>query len=165
MQLNRLRVGEVLTAVGSLGLFATLFFDWFEPEGRLPVPIAPEDGWSGLGWVLVVLLLVAIAASLTLVVLTVAVEPVGLTVSVAAVTTAIGIIATLALLIRLALAQPDLGYGLGDSQVHLMPAAYVGLLACALLAVGAWVAFADERTEAPYSAPPELTPRPIPPTV
>ena len=60
--------------------------------------------------------------------------------------------------------KPDLGAGLPDKAVTIEPAAYVGLVFCLAIALGAWVALKDERTDAPESAytPPE--PRPAPPT-
>jgi hypothetical protein len=122
-----------------------------------------QSGFNGLGWLLVVVLLVAVVTSLTLAALTVTLEPVGLTVTTAVVATATGMIATVALLVRLTLGQPDLGYGLQDAQVHTMPAAYAGLAGTILLTFGSWLSMADERTRAPYSAAPDLPARPIPP--
>ena len=180
MRLDRLRSGELLAGLGAVALLVLLFLDWVRPEGSLLrqhgaeipqslqgtanqlvdqfVQANAQTGWRGLGWIVVVVLLCAVIAALTLVVLTVTQEPVGLTVGSAVVTTAIGVIATLILLVRLTLAQPDLGAGLPDRFVDVLAPAWLGLLSCALIAVGGWITMADERTAAPYSAAPDLPP-------
>jgi hypothetical protein len=150
-----------MAAAGALILFVALLFDWFRPERGGPG--GAQSGFNGLGWLLVIVLLLAVVAALTLAALTVTLEPVGLTVTTAVTTTAVGTIATIALAIRLTLGQPDLGAGLADAQVQVLAAAYVGLLGTVLLTAGGWLSMADERTAAPYSAAPDVPARPIPP--
>jgi hypothetical protein len=181
MRLDRLRAGESLAGLGALALLVLLFLDWVRPEAALlrqPGAAIPQSlqgaadrvvqefvdanaqtGWHGLGWLMVVVLLLAIVAALTLVVLTVTQEPVGLTVGSAVITTAMGVIAAVALLIRLTLGQPDLGAGLPDRYVDVLAPAWLGLLSCLLIAAGGWITMADERTSAPYSTAPDLPPR------
>jgi len=66
VSLGRLRLGEWVTLAGALGLFVTLFFDWFgvEGDGRFleivrVSGVLEKSGWSGVGWALAVLLAVA----------------------------------------------------------------------------------------------------------
>jgi hypothetical protein len=181
MHLDRMRAGEGLAGLGAVALLVLLFLDWVRPEGDLLrqrgaeipqslqgvvgravrdfVDANAQTGWKGLGWLMVVVLLLAILAALTLVVLTVTQEPVGPAIGSAVITTALGIVATLALLIRLTLAQPDLGAGLPDRYVDVLAPAWLGLAATAMIAAGGWIAMADERTGARYSAAPDLPPR------
>ena len=58
--------------------------------------------------------------------------------------------------------QPDLDLGLGNDAVSVQLAGYLGLVALALIAVGAWIAIADERTDAPDSAYTPPPARPVP---
>lgn len=187
MHLDRLRSGEALAGFGAIALVVLLSFTWFQPEAGLVRPrggfelpagfdeqaahnasafIAnlAQSGWSGLGWALVVVLMLAVVAALTLVVLTVTPNPVALPIAAGNITVALGGIATLVLAVRLGLAQPDLGFGFQDAQVDVRPVALLGLVACACIPAGAWRSLADERKDVPGSAPPEVTPRPIPPT-
>ena len=43
------------------------------------------------------------------------------------------------------------------------PAAYAGIVFAALIPIGGWWIMADERKHAPYSAAPDVEPRPAPP--
>lgn len=184
MHLSRLRPGEVLAGLAAVGLLITLVLKWAAPEpgllrgptGDLPASLSPladeaagaysdrlaQSGLSALGWFTVLVLLVAAVLALLLVLATVTLEPVGLAVTATTVTTAFGAFATLVLLVRLTLAQPALGLSLQDADVALRWPAYVGLACTALIAVGGWLALADERTDAAYSAAPDLPPRPAP---
>ena len=65
-------------------------------------------------------------------------------------------------LIRVLVTQPDLDLGLGNGEVSIETAAYLGLAALALMLVGAWTALSDERTDAPDSAYTPPPPRPVP---
>jgi hypothetical protein len=61
------------------------------------------------------------------------------------------------------LTQPDLGIGAPNAVVDVRGGAYLGLLFCALLAIGGWVTLADERTDAAQSRVTPPDPRPVPP--
>jgi hypothetical protein len=180
MSVTRLRAGEAIAGIGAIGLLITLFFDWFGLEGGKYVPLQGKNvtggvqinndfaarfgqsGWDALGWLALLLTLAAIVAALAAVAATVARQPVAWAVGASVATTFLGLIAFCALVIS-ALSQPDLGFGLPNFLVSVKPAAYVGLVFAALIPIGGWWIMADERTEAPYSAPPELEPRPAPP--
>lgn len=178
MDLRRLRLGELLAAVGAVVLVVSLFLDWvhgpiaqanYVLRGYGAVVYSKDvyDGAaSGLeagGIVLVVLLLAVAALAATLVVLTVTVEPVGLTMASAVGTAFFGIVMTIATTLRVLLFQPDLGIGLGDSDVQMQLGAYLSLAGVFLCAAGGWITMRDERQSAPYSAAPTLEPRPAPP--
>lgn len=184
MHLDRLRTGEGLAGLGGLGLLILLFFEWFRPEASVRldpgndltgavkasadqtvsayVHSLAQTGWSGLGWGVVVVLLLAIIAALTVVALTVSEEPVGMAVGATVLATGLGLIAFVVLLVRLTIGQPNLGLGLGNAQVDVLAPAIAGLVCTGLIAAGGWLALADERTKAPYSAAPEVPVRPLP---
>jgi hypothetical protein len=77
-------------------------------------------------------------------------------------TVVLGIATLLIALIRVLITQPDLDLGLGNGDVTIQAAAYLGVLALALIPAGAWITLADERTDAPESAytPPPARPAP-----
>jgi hypothetical protein len=153
MDLTRLRLGEVLSGAAALALLTTLFFDWNRDRGSaaMGVSAGTESGWSSLGVVMLLLLLVAIGLALALVFTTAGKRPAAIPVGAAVLTTGVGIVMTIVLAIRVLF--------LDDSLV----AAYLGLLFMLLIPVGSWIALADERTDAPYSAAPDLPRRPAPP--
>jgi hypothetical protein len=80
----------------------------------------------------------------------------------AVVTSAVGIITLPIALVRVLITQPDLDLGLGNTAVGIQTAGYLGLVALALTAAGAWITLTDERTDAPESAYTPPPPRPIP---
>jgi hypothetical protein len=154
--LRRIRRGEALLAVGAVGLFVLLFFDWFSGGG------VSQSGWSSLGWALDILLVVVIGLALTTVVLTaLGVKP-AIALGPGVFTAAFAIITLPIALIRVLITQPALGLGLGNDAVSVEVAGYLGLLALILIVVGAWVTLADERTDAPDSAYTPPPPRPVP---
>jgi hypothetical protein len=170
VSVGRLRTGELLAGVGAAGLFGSLFLDWFGLDtgafgpgfSRELAGLLTKDGWSSLGWLMVVVLVAAIALTGWLVISTLSAQSVTQPVAAAVLTATGGTIAFLALLIRV-LTQPDLGIGAPNSLVVVKAGAYVGLVCCLLIAAGGWIAIGDERTDAPESrtVPPE--PRPAPP--
>ena len=154
--MRRIRRGEALLAVGAIALFVLLFFDWFSGGG------VSQSGWSSLGWALDILLIVVIGLALTTVVLTamgvkpaIALGPGVFTVTFAAITLPIA-------LVRVLITQPALGLGLGNDAVSVEVAGYLGLLALIVTFAGAWIAIADERTDAPDSAYTPPPARPVP---
>ncbi len=153
MDVTRLRLGELLSGVAALALLATLFLDWNRDLGSaaMDASVTRESGWSSLGVVILLLLLIAVALALALVFTTAGKRPAAIPIGAAVLTTGAGIVVTIVLAIRVLL--------LDDSLV----AAYLGLLFMLLIPVGSWIAMADERTDAPYSAAPDLPRRPAPP--
>jgi hypothetical protein len=144
-------------------------------------------GWAYLGPFWVLLLVVTAAAGLAAVVLAAragAGRPTYGAVSAVVLGTFVSWLVLLLLLVRVLLARPtpsanDLGsdaivsaqattgslVDLGRAQAHLGLAtgAWIGLLGLLLLAVGFWMAVADDRTDAAESAVPPPPASPIPP--
>jgi hypothetical protein len=152
MDLSRLRLGELVGGAAALGLLVTLFFDW----NRRAAPLADggpgtQSGWGALGWLMLLLLLVAVALAFALVATTAGRSPAALPIGAAVLTTGAGIVVALVLIVRVLLLD------------HALGAAYVGLALGVLIPVGGWITMADERTDAPYSAAPDLPRRPAPP--
>jgi len=165
MDVARLRLGETVALVGALGLFISLFLDWFGVGGAGPETEAllSTSGWGAFGPVVCAVAAVAIALAVALAAATASRRPVALPVALAVLTTAVGIVALAVLLVRTLLLQPGLDGDLPNDLVTVGAGAFVGLLFAAAIPVGAWIAMADERKDAPYSAPPNLAPRPAPP--
>jgi hypothetical protein len=145
MDLSRLRIGELVAGAAAVALLVALSFDWNRAGATA------ESGWGALGVVTLVLVLAAIAVALVLVFVTVTKRPAALPIGAAVLTTFVGILVLVVLAIRVLL--------LDDS----LAAAHLGLLAMLLIPVGGWITMADERTDAPYSAAPDLPRRPAPP--
>ena len=146
MDLSRLRTGELVAGSAALALLVALFLDW----NREPGPVT-ETGWGSLGVLTLLLVLVAIGVALALACLTVTRRPAALPIGAAVITTFVGLVVLIVLAVRVVL--------LDDS----LAAAYLGLLLMALIPAGGWITMADERTDAPYSAAPDLPRRPAPP--
>lgn len=139
-RVRRLHGGELLAGAGAVGLLAALFLSWSRGA----------DGWSALGWLMVVLLVLAALAALWLVT---GIARGAVTQSVAAgvVAAPFGALVFVVLLVRV--------LTLGDLETG----AWIGLLLAALIPAGAWWSLADEGTgaaESRYVPPP---PRPVPP--
>lgn len=164
MSPGRLRRGELVALVGAVGLLVVLFLSWFGADVHgLPHAAIHHTGWATLGWLVDVLLVLAIAGGLSLAYLTAAratpAWPVGASIA----TITVGAVAFLVLVIRV-LTQPGLGADLPNAAVTVQLPAYLGLVLAALIPAGAWMALADERTDAPesrYTPPPA---RPVPGT-
>lgn len=154
--MRRIRLGEALTAIGAIGLFVLLFADWFEGGG------VSRSGWSSLGWGLVVLLVAVMAVAAVMVVSTVARAKPAIIVGSAVTTAVVGIVTLPIALLRVLVTQPDLDLGLGNGDVTIQTAGYLGILALALITAGAWITLADERTDAPESAYTPPPARPVP---
>jgi hypothetical protein len=154
--MRRIRRGEAMMGVGAIALFVLLFADWFKGGG------VSGSGWSSLGWALDVLL----AALLVMVAITLGSvltrAKVAIAIGATVLTAVLAIVTLPVALLRVLIFQPDLDLGLGNEAVTVQVAGYLGLVALALIAVGSWMAIADERTEAPDSAYTPPPPRPVP---
>ena len=167
--MSGLRAGEWTAAFGAAALLVTLFLPWFgvefpaTPPGNLAAPILVEvgggdSGWDTLGWVVIVLALVAIGCAAWLAIANATARPVAQLVAASVLTATVGTLAFVVLALRALLFQPG-----PNDIVVLRYGAWLGLLAALILAVGGWLAIKDDRTDSPESAytPPE--PRPAPP--
>jgi hypothetical protein len=165
MDVARLRLGESVALVGALGLLICLFLRWFgvDDAGPATEAVLSTSGWGAFGPVISVLAVAAVGLAIALAAATAARRPVALPVALAVITTAAGIVVLLVLLVRTFLLQPGLDGDLPNDLVTVRVEALVGLLFAAAIPVGGWLAMADDRRDAPYSAPPNLAPRPAPP--
>jgi hypothetical protein len=148
--MSRLRAGEWLAGLGAAGLLATLFLDWVGPRG--------QSGWSCLGWLVLALVLIAVACAAWLATATLVGRPIAELVAAAVLTATTGAFVAAVVALRALVFQPG-----PNDVVELRYGAYLGVLAALLVALGGWWAIADERTDAPdstYTPPP---PRPAPP--
>lgn len=168
MTFTRLRLGELVAAIGALGLTITLFLSWYglEEDAGVSAPRGAQNltdsGWTGLGIIGTILVVLALIAALLVVVTAAGRQAPAWAVGATILATFSGIIAFCAVAISM-LAQPELGIDLPNQLVNVEPAAYAGLVFAALIPAGGWIALADERTDAPYSAAPDIEPRPAPP--
>jgi hypothetical protein len=156
MRLFRLRSGEIVAGLGALLLLVMLFLPWF----------GERSGWSSLGWVALIPIVLAIACALALVVTTLT-ERDAATIPVAIGVVAVpwSLLAVLAILVRL-VAQPG-----ENAVVDVRTGAWIGLAGAVAILAGAWRAIGDERTGSAHArAQTERalsvrgTPRPVPPS-
>jgi hypothetical protein len=163
---TRLRTGEWLASLASVALFVVLFLNWFGLEGGTAAQAASvgvhTTGWATLGWFVDLLLALTIFGGLAFAYATMRRTSPAWAVSGAVLTSVVGWITFLVLLVRV-LTQPNLGVdGLPNSAVTVQLPAYLGLVLAAAIPLGAWLAMHDERTDAPESAYTPPPPRPVP---
>jgi hypothetical protein len=162
------RTGELIAGGGALGLFVVLFLDWFRLQSSLEFalrhPGPHTTGWGSLGWLMIVLLVLSMASAFALVLLSAIARPVNQPVAAAVLTFVLGSIAAPILLVRVIL-QPGLGIGAGNGVVGTCAAAWVGVVFAFAIALGGWLALADERLDAAGSAYAPPPARPAPPVV
>ena len=163
--MNRLRTGEWVAALGAAGLFISLFLNWFSVDGQsagwLAYAPAPDgvhlSGWGSLGWLMDLLLGVAIFGGASLSYMTVKRTSPAWPVGSGVLTMVLGSVIFVILAIRVA-TQPGLGLGLSNTPVLVEAPAYLGLLCALLIPLGAFLSLKDERTDSPearaYTAPP-----------
>jgi hypothetical protein len=172
MRLTRLRTGELIALLGALALLVSLFLRWYRggeyrigETGTRFLRDAAASGWSSLGWLALIPIVLAIACGLALVVVTLAERDsaaIPVTIGVTAVPWAL--LAVIAILVRL-VAQPG-----PNAFVDVRWPAYLGLAGALAILAGAWRAIGDERTDtAAARAQTERAlsvrgePRPVPP--
>jgi hypothetical protein len=145
MSLRRLRLGELLALAGAICVIVSMFVPSYNgPTGTL-------DAWDTFGGA-VVLILAAAAAALAMVVSAVTERSTALPVSTAVWCVPLGLIGTIAAVVRV-LERPD-GAGSTCAGVWLALAGALAIL------VGAWRAIDDERPSLYEPARPKPRPRP-----
>jgi hypothetical protein len=164
--MSRLRTGEWIAAISAVGLFVTLFFDWFSVDGHAagwtayaPGPVH-LSGWGSLGWFMDVLLGLMILGGVALALMNVRRAAPAWPVGASVLLWTTGALIWIALAVRVA-TQPGLGLGLSNRPVLVEAPAYLGLLFAALIPLGAFLALRDERTPTrealAYMPPPART--------
>jgi len=143
---RRLRPGDWLVLLGAVAVPATLALDWFDPA---------RSGYDALGWFAVALLVLIAALGLALVLLIAAGarDAVNLppAVFLAALTPFVFLITLVVVLLK-----P------GDATA-VAAGGWLGLLAIAVLSIGAWRSIGDERTDQRSRQVPLPPARPAPP--
>ncbi|HET6505957.1 MAG TPA: hypothetical protein VFG42_04150 [Baekduia sp.] len=155
--MSRMRVGEWVAGAGAVALLVLMFFDWFSlsaADGRHVVLLAGSlTGWSSLGWLMDLLVAIAIFGGLALSYMTVKRASPAWPVGAAVLTWILGSLIFLVLLVRVTIAQPG-----PDAFVDVTLAGYLGLVAAALVPLGAFLSIRDERTDSAearaYTPPP-----------
>ena len=182
MDFSRLRNGEIVAAISGLALFIFMFFNWFgggieistggtqDVPGIGEIPSEPSieetgvSGWDSLADFSGFLIALAAVSGVTLGALAVAGRRINLPFQRGVGTLVLGMLAVLLILWRM-LANP------GDLEIGI----FLGLIAAAGIAIGAWVALREDgfepllkvpggRTKVASASAPAATPTPRPAT-
>jgi hypothetical protein len=140
--------GELIAGVCGALLFVFMFFTWYG-VGTVDTGL---NAWQAFDLIDLVLLL-AVLVSVGTAVMAAASSGVNLPVAGSALTAGIGVLATVLVLYRLI--NPP-----GDQDVEREIGAWLGLLACAGIAIGGWLAMQEEGGPPPPSAPEAPPPSP-----
>ena len=150
MNLNRVRGGELVAAVGGLVLLISLLFlDWYGIGISLETPIGDFsaggdfgawDRQGAIGTLANLVILAAAVAALGLALLTASARTVALPVAASAVTAALGVAACIMIIGRM-LFQPG-----PNSLVDLEFGIYLALAGAVIIAYGGWQGMQEEGT-------------------
>ncbi|HUN79108.1 MAG TPA: hypothetical protein VMU32_09325 [Solirubrobacteraceae bacterium] len=145
MSLRRLRPGELVALLGSIGIVVALTMRWYEaPSGNL-------DAWSTFGPTIALLILAA-AGGFWLALATVTERTTALPVAAAVWGTLLGFVGVIAGAVRL-LERPD-------HATMLCAGAWVAFAGALLVLVGCWLSMRDERPGLYTPADPPVRPAP-----
>lgn len=133
MDVNRLRLGEMVAAAGAAVLFLVMFLDWYGVEGTS----VAANAWQVFSWVDLYLFLTVVVA-LSLAILTMGQRTVALPLSASVLVTAMGAVATLLILYRI-VDQPG-----PNELISVQIGAYLGLLAAVAITVGGYLSMREE---------------------
>jgi hypothetical protein len=168
MDFSRLRTGEKIAAGSAVALFIFMFFSWYGVDvGPISSALLDRAGvdTTVTAWVafdlLDLFLLLTIVVAIGLAVLTATGRSVALPVAASVITAVLGALATLFVAYRI-LNQPG-----PNDVITVKIGAWLGLLACAGIAVGGYLAMRDEGTtfdDAIASAREAIPVRPAPGT-
>src|SRR6266516_2970179 len=175
---SRLRPGEALAGACGVLLFAVMFAPWYEIGGNLTgvngdvlraaaarrgIDLS-RNAWQSFG-VIDIVMLVAVLAAVGLLLLTLTQRSVALPVAASVFVTVLGALATLLVLYRL-INEPPLAVGAVTAPDQLIDTkvwAYIGFVLCGGIALGGFLAMADEGQRLAQAEPPSIAQRPIPP--
>lgn len=156
MDVRRLRTGEALAGAAGFLLIVVLFFTWYDVSPCTPPANCSPNAWQAFGFIDVVLL-VAGLSGVGLALLTAAQRTVAVPVAMTVVTAGMGLLALLLVLYRI-INQP------GPNEIVTVGAgAYLGLLCCAGVCLGGFMAMRDDGPGLGERAAPEVPTRPAPP--
>ncbi|HVP02167.1 MAG TPA: hypothetical protein VMT10_06315 [Solirubrobacteraceae bacterium] len=151
MTLRRLKLAEWAALVGALGLFASLFLDWYTPaRGHA------GSGWNTLGWLTLTLLVITILAAVALAAAFIASPVDAFNTPPGVLLAAVGVPALVVLLIDL-LTPPW-------PSASLAAAGWAGAVLAVLMVAGGLASLRDERTSGfgRHATPPPAQPAPPP---
>ena len=145
MDFSKLRSGERIAAVSGVALFVFMFFSWYGVDvGPISNALLDRAGvdTSVTAWqafdILDLFLLITVLVAIGLAVMTATGRSVALPVGASVITTVLGGLATLLVAYRI-LNQP------GENELITVKfGAWIGLVACAGIAIGGWRAMQDE---------------------
>ena len=149
--MRRLRPGDILAGAAALALLVVSFLHWYGIEGRT----GGLSAWRAFS-VVDVFLAVAILSGLALAALQVAGRGPAIPVAAQIVASTVALAATLLVAYRI-LNQPG-----PNDAVEVEIGAWLGLLCCAALFVGAWWSMSDDRPRPADPPAPEPERRPAP---
>jgi hypothetical protein len=162
MDFSKLRTGELIAGVCGVLLLIVMFFSWYGIGGAAGSILSAADvdttvnAWKAFDFIDIVLFVTAIVA-IGAAVLAASGRSVALPVGASVVVTILGIVVALLVLYRI-INQPG-----PNEVVDVKFGAYLGFLVCLGIAVGGFLAMADEGTTAPGAAaqaPPPAQPAP-----
>ncbi len=149
--MRRVRLGDIVVGLAGVLLLVATFLGWYTVRGR------DDDlsAWAAFSVVDVLLALVALLG-IALALSNVVGRGPSLPVAIAVVTSTLALAASLLLLYRI-LNQPGPNEAIGVAA-----GAWIGLLACVGVFLGAWRSLSDERARPVDPPPPEPERRPTP---
>ena len=159
MELNRLRLGDVIAAAGGVALLVVMLLDWYaaggltEVGGREIEVSVGFSAWEAFAVTDVWLALTGLAA-IALAVLTASRRSPALPVAASVITSTLGVIAALLVLYRI-LNQPG-----PNEFIEVEFGAFLGFLCVLAIAGGGWYSMRDEEWDV---EPPPADVRPAPP--
>jgi hypothetical protein len=145
------RRGEMIAAISAVALFIIMFFSWFGiPEANIQTPAGgvqfdisevpgvdtTANAWQAFDFIDIVLL-VTIVVAVGMFVVSATQSNVNLPVAGSAIIAGLGILSTLLVLYRIINPPGDLDRKFG---------VFLGLIACAGIAIGGWLAMQEEGT-------------------
>jgi hypothetical protein len=159
VELSRLRQGELIAALGGVGLLIVMFLDWYGAGG--PATFQGQDieislglnAWEAFSVTDLILALTAVSA-IGLAVITASHRSPALPVAASVITASLGAIATLLVFYRI-LNQPG-----ANEFFEVKVGAFLGFVCVLAVAAGGWLSMRDEDWE---DAPVPTDVRPTPP--
>jgi Protein of unknown function (DUF2510) len=153
---TRIRFGEMIAAVSGIVLFISLFLEWYNVSGKGPFGSAASvgrSGWESLGFIDILLFIVAVIAVGLAVVRALNVTLPRLPATTGFIVLVAGAIATLLVLFRI-ISTGDLGVPrLGDfADISRSFGIFVAFLAAAGVTVGGWLSWNEEGRPMPGGA-------------
>jgi hypothetical protein len=142
---TRLRLGEYTAALGTVALAVLTFLPWYSGS------TGNRTAWQ-LFSVVDVLIVLAVLGGVAMTVTAVAARTVGPAVSSAVWTVLLGLMSTVAILVQVVF--------IPSGETGRCAGSWLGLLASALILIGAWLSIRDERTHRylPDATPPQPAP-------